>query len=53
MYLLAVNINGSPSSLTTGKCAFASVGGGYTANESRALVNIVEKYNDALGRGAL
>lgn len=33
------------------KCAFATIGTGLDATQARALNNIVEEFNDALGRG--
>lgn len=50
-YLGAANSGGSPVLYTSAECAFASISDGLTSDQVRALNTIVEKFNDALGRG--
>lgn len=50
-YIAAANSSGSPVVYSNMEVAFATIGAGLTADQVRALNTIVEKYNDALGRG--
>lgn len=50
-FLAAANSSGSPVLYTSAECAFAFIADGFTGDQVRALNTIVEKYQDALGRG--
>ena len=50
-FLAAANSSGSPVLYTSAECAFAFIADGFTGDQARALNTIVEKFNDALGRG--
>jgi len=51
LYIGAANSSGSPVLYTSAEVAFATIGAGLTSDQVRALNTIVEKFNDALGRG--
>lgn len=51
IYIGAWNSSGTAGGFSVRQVAFATIGAGLTADQARALNNIVEEFNDALSRG--
>jgi len=51
IYIGAWNSSGTAANFTIRNCAFVTIGAGLTSDQTRALNNIVEEFNDTLGRG--